>query len=129
MEDSIRLWIALAPPQMEELRTHHRIQPDIHTSRIDLSATHAPIGRATDIHWCCGDLVGLYDASAALPSVVGRELSKDECYPPLSSNRDYTPGLSKEKWLRGIDANMQLNCLSMWIDTHCKSLSMLISRL
>ena len=39
MEDSIRLWIALAPPQMEELRTHHRIQPDIFTSRIDLSAT------------------------------------------------------------------------------------------
>ena len=38
MEDSIRLWIALAPPQMEELRTHHRIQPDIFTSRIDLSA-------------------------------------------------------------------------------------------
>ena len=52
MEDSIRLWIALAPPQMEELRTHHRIQPDIHTSRIDLSATHAPIGRATDVQWC-----------------------------------------------------------------------------
>ena len=52
MEDSIRLWIALAPPQMEELRTHHRVQPDIYTSRIDLSATHAPIGRATDAHWC-----------------------------------------------------------------------------
>ena len=52
MEDSIRLWIALAPPQMEELRTHHRIQPDVHTSRIDLSATHAPIGRATDVQWC-----------------------------------------------------------------------------
>ena len=51
MEDSIRLWIALAPPQMEEVRTHHRIQPDIHTSRIDLSATHAPIGRATDVQW------------------------------------------------------------------------------
>ena len=52
MEDSIRLWIALAPPQMEELRTHHRVQPDIYTSRIDLSATHAPLGRATDAQWC-----------------------------------------------------------------------------
>ena len=52
MEDSIRLWIALAPPQMEELRTRHRVQPDIYTSRIDLSATHAPIGRGTDAHWC-----------------------------------------------------------------------------
>ena len=52
MEDSIRLWIALAPPQMEELRTHHRVQPDISTSRIDLSATHAPVGRATDVQQC-----------------------------------------------------------------------------
>ena len=31
---------------------HHRVQPDIYTSRIDLSATHAPIGRGTDAHWC-----------------------------------------------------------------------------
>ena len=52
MEDSIRLWIAVAPPQKEELRTRHRIQPDIYTSRIDLSATHAPIGRATDVQQC-----------------------------------------------------------------------------
>ena len=39
MEDSIRLWIAVAPPQLEELRTLQRISPDIYTSRIDLSAT------------------------------------------------------------------------------------------
>ena len=29
MEDSIRLWIAVAPPQLEELRTLQRISPDI----------------------------------------------------------------------------------------------------
>ena len=81
-------------------------------------------GSHSNRSWRYGYLV---DASAALPSVVGRELSKDECYPPLSSNRDYTPGLSKEKCLRGIDANMQLNCFFMWINTHCKSQSMLIS--
>ena len=52
MEDSIRLWIALAPPQMEELRTKHRIYPDIYTSRIDLSATRAPLGRVTDVRGC-----------------------------------------------------------------------------
>ena len=39
MEDSIRLWIAVAPPQLEELRTLQRISPDTYTSRIDLSAT------------------------------------------------------------------------------------------
>ena len=52
MEDSIRLWIALAPPQMEELRTRHRIRPDEYTSRIDLSATQMPLGRDTDVQWC-----------------------------------------------------------------------------
>ena len=52
MEDSIRLWIALSPPQMEELQTRHRIQPDVYTSRIDLSATHMPLGRDTDVQWC-----------------------------------------------------------------------------
>ena len=52
MEDSIRLWIALSPPQMEELRTRHRIRPDEYTSRIDLSATQMPLGRDTDVQWC-----------------------------------------------------------------------------
>ena len=52
MTDSIRLWIAVAPPQLEELRTLQRISPDIYTSRIDLSATQMPLGRETDVQWC-----------------------------------------------------------------------------
>ena len=107
MEDSIRLWIALVPPQMEELRTHHRIQPDIHTSRIDLSATHAPIGRATDVQWCCGYLVGeRFD----LVSSVGVDfffqknmMSREDCsirssIPWLLMSRFVSVLLGTEEW-------------------------------
>ena len=55
-----------------------------------------------------------------------------ESYPQTNAilhwvQTEITPQTRQRKWLRDIDANMQLNCLSMWIDTHCKSRSMLIS--
>ena len=52
MEDCIRLWIAVAPPQLEELQNRRRISPDIYTARIDMSATQIPLGRDTDVQWC-----------------------------------------------------------------------------
>ena len=32
------LWIAVAPPQLEELRVFRRLSSNIHTARIDMSA-------------------------------------------------------------------------------------------
>ena len=58
MEDSIRLWIALVPPQMEELRTHHRVQPDLHnTSEYPWHARLAH-GSHSNRSWRYGYLVG-----------------------------------------------------------------------
>ena len=45
MADCVRLWIAVAPPQQEELRVLRRLSPDIFTARIDMSANDLPLGR------------------------------------------------------------------------------------
>ena len=42
----------MAPPQLEELRVFRRLSPDIHTSRIDMSANQLPLGRENDVQWC-----------------------------------------------------------------------------
>ena len=48
----MRLWIAVAPPQLEELRVLRRLSPDIFTARIDMSANDLPLGRESDVQWC-----------------------------------------------------------------------------
>ena len=50
--DSLLLWLALAPSQVEELRNRQRIPPDITFSRIDLSSSRTPVGRDSDVHQC-----------------------------------------------------------------------------
>ena len=50
--DSLLLWLALAPPQVEELRNHLRIQPGIATERIDLSTSCTPVGRDSAVYQC-----------------------------------------------------------------------------
>ena len=52
MTDCVRLWIAVAPPQLEELRVLRRLSPDIYTARIDMSANDLPLGRESDVQWC-----------------------------------------------------------------------------
>ena len=50
--DSLSLWLALAPSQVEELRSRRRVPADITFSRIDLSSSQAPVGRPSDVHQC-----------------------------------------------------------------------------
>ena len=50
--DSLSLWLALAPSQVEELRSRRRVPADITFSRIDLSSSEAPVGRPSDVHQC-----------------------------------------------------------------------------
>ena len=40
--ESIFVWLALSPPQVQELRDRRRISPDVNTARFDLSVNTSP---------------------------------------------------------------------------------------
>ena len=40
--ERIFVWLALSPPQVQELRDRRRISPDVNTARFDLSVKTSP---------------------------------------------------------------------------------------